>query len=49
MAEDDFFVTRFGDGFENHWNGNSKLCARGRHAGMAAGTVQRGPAKAENA
>jgi hypothetical protein len=23
MAEDDFFVTRVGDGFENHWNGDS--------------------------
>jgi hypothetical protein len=25
VAEDDFFVTRVGDGFKDHWNGDSMI------------------------
>jgi hypothetical protein len=36
VAEDDFFMTRVGDGFKNHWNGDSMDYGAGRHLQIGA-------------
>jgi hypothetical protein len=34
VAEDDFFVTGVGDGFKDHWNGDSMIYGAGGHLQM---------------